>query len=132
MKIPLLSQRRISVNNTYTPEPVDERRAAEGTKTPETRPGEAMPHRAKDWIIWIVALAFACFHLYTATMTGSLLAPYQRSNSLCFCGYPGFLDLPITVEASEAARCGSGMGYPPSDLCRCTGALYAAQSGRDR
>ena len=77
MKIPLLSKRRISVNNIYTPEPVDERRAAEGTKTPETRPGEAMPHRAKDWIIWIVALAFACFHLYTA-MTGSLLALYQR------------------------------------------------------
>ena len=93
MKIPLLSKRRISVNNTYTPEPVDERRAAEGTKTPETRPSEAMPHRAKDWIIWIVALAFACFHLYTA-MTGSLLALYQRSIHFAFAGILVFLTCP--------------------------------------
>ena len=81
------------MNNTYTPEPVDERRAAEGTKTPETRPGEAMPHRAKDWIIWIVALAFACFHLYTA-MTGSLLALYQRSIHFAFAGILVFLTCP--------------------------------------
>lgn len=56
-----------------------------------------LPSNFKDWIIWIIALAFAVFHLHTA-ITGSLLALYQRSIHFAFAGCLVFLICPSKTK----------------------------------
>lgn len=64
---------------------------------PAVRAGEKMPTTVKGWIIWVIALAFACFHLYTA-INGSLLALYQRSIHFAFAGFLVFMLYPSNFK----------------------------------
>ncbi len=65
------------------------------------RSGNAFPTTVNGWIIWIVALAFALFHLYTA-LTGSLLALYQRSIHFAFAGFLVFFICPSKISGKRS------------------------------
>ena len=64
---------------------------------------ESFPTNINDWIVWIVALCFAVFHLYTAA-TGSLLALYQRSIHFAFAGFLVFWLCPSRTSNSKAKK----------------------------
>lgn len=51
----------------------------------------------KEKLIWVVCLAFACFHMYTA-LTGSLEALYQRAVHYMFAGFLVFLLYPTKTK----------------------------------
>ncbi len=58
------------------------------------------PARIKAAVIWVVCLAFASFHMYTA-LTGSLEALYQRSVHYMFAGFLVFMLNPSKMEKTK-------------------------------
>lgn len=64
------------------------------------RKGDTLPTNFKEWVIWIIALSMALFHMYTA-ISGSLLALYQRSIHFAFAGCLVFLLCPTKVKTNK-------------------------------
>jgi TRAP-type uncharacterized transport system fused permease subunit len=60
------------------------------TLEPASIKGISLPDNFMAWVIWIIALSMALFHMYTA-LTGSLLALYQRAIHFGFAGCLVFL-----------------------------------------
>ena len=86
------------------------------------RPGEKLPVSVKGWIIWVVALAFACFHLYTA-LHGTLLALYQRAVHFAFAGFLVFMLFPTKVK-NERLRTAAQIWDIILSLCAVIPVLY--------
>lgn len=66
---------------------------AQSTVAIQSSKNSTLPTSIQEWVVWIIALSFALFHMYTA-ITGSMLALYQRSIHFAFAGCLVFLVCP--------------------------------------